>query len=133
MRSTLADLVDVAMGPLLVAHGLRMVSSDNDSVAFDSETLHLLVAHDPRGEVDVRVVRRKSPSEGTWTYSGMVGRASVTRLLELAALELAAEPKVLAADDAYFEALAEKQAELSAEWTAYYSRKGPRPTTGSLP
>jgi hypothetical protein len=109
-----------------------MATSDNDTVTFDSEALRLLVAHDPRGEIDVRVVRRRNPSEGTWSYSGMVGRASEARLLELAAMALADEPMVLAADDAYFEGLAEKQVEQSAEWTAYYSCKGPRPGTGGL-
>lgn len=121
------------MGPLLDAHGLRRSSDDGSLATFENDVVRLQVAFDPRGEVDLRVARRSCPTAGVWTFTGIVGRASVTRLLELAAEELVAEPKVLSGDPAYFDALASAQADESAQWTAYYSRRGPRPKTGQLP
>ena len=121
------------MGSLLEAHGLRRSTDDGFMATFENDVLRLQVVHDPRGQVDVRVARRNSPTAGVWTYTGMVGRASVKRLLERAADALLGEPTVLIGDPAYFDALASAQAAESAAWTAYYSRKGPRPRTGKLP
>lgn len=59
-----------------------------------------------------------------WSYSGMVGRASVSRLLELALAEMQAEPAVLRGDINFYGELAERQSACSQEWTAYYSGRG---------
>jgi hypothetical protein len=63
----------------------------------------------------------------------MVGRASVARLLEIAAEQLLAEPRVLGVDHGYLDQLAANAQADSEAWTAFYSGQGPRPTTGRLP
>ena len=63
----------------------------------------------------------------------MVGKASVSPLLQLAAEPMKEEPSVLAGDRAFYEELAARKRQASKEWTAYNSRKGPRPRTGWLP
>jgi hypothetical protein len=63
----------------------------------------------------------------------MTGRASMPRLLELAAERMREEEAILGGDPAFFERLAEKQRRRSDEWTAYHAGRGPRPRTGKLP
>jgi hypothetical protein len=62
-----------------------------------------------------------------WTCSGMVGTASVERLLELASEAMRAEPTVLRADARFYDKLAVEQAKESAERTKCYSGRGRRP------
>lgn len=89
---------------------------------------------DPRDGVEVSLFLRDlgQPEEG-WTYTGMVGNASVSRLVQLAVERLQGEPAVLAGDRAFYEELAARKRQASQEWTAHYSRKGSRPKTGWLP
>ena len=99
-------------------------------------SLHLVVEAwlDPRGEVLVKLSQLGDEDPyATWTCSGMVGRASVPRLLELAAEQLRGEDALLNADAASFERLAARQRQLAQQWTAYYAGTGPRPETGKLP
>ncbi|HLY64816.1 MAG TPA: hypothetical protein VKU60_04705 [Chloroflexota bacterium] len=62
-------------------------------------------AWDPRGEVSVDVFRRGQRNAGRWSFNGMVGRASVERMLELAGEAMRAEPAILAADPEFYERL----------------------------
>jgi hypothetical protein len=64
---------------------------------------------------------------GMWSFTGMAGRASLERLLELAGEAMRAESAVLEDDTGFYERLAAEQEKDSAERTAYYSGKGPRP------
>ena len=87
-----------------------------------------------RGEVEVTVFRlgRAEPWE-RWGYEGMVGRASLPRVLEIAGEKLLADDAVLRGDADYFDRLAQENRRLDEAWTAYYSGTGPRPATGRLP
>ena len=128
-----AEAVARELAPLLSDHGFRLVSDSDYLVRFESETLGAEADFDPRGEVVVGVFRlgREAPWE-RWTYSGMVGRASVSRLLEIACERLTAEEAILRGEPSFFDRLAAEKRELAEEWTAYYSGKGPQPT-GKLP
>lgn len=118
---------------LLSDHDFSPVSEDPHIVRWESPTLGLQAVWDPRGEVAVRIFMLElgEPSEG-WNYSGMVGRASIARLLQLSAESMTMDPAVLGGDVGYYTALAAERRRLSREWTAYYARKGPRPVTGHL-
>ena len=134
----LGDLVRSELTFLLDEHDFAVLREDEYIVELESPTLCAQVVWDPRGEVDVNVRRRGverfgDARYGQWSYVGMVGRASVPRLLQLAGERLRAEPRVLQADDDYFDQLAVEQRQEAQEWTAYYSRKGPRPRRGQLP
>ena len=64
---------------------------------------------------------------------GMVGTASLPRLLELALQEMHADPMVLRGDPEFYDALAERAQTDAEQWTAYYSGRGPRPGQPHLP
>ncbi|MGH3024773.1 MAG: hypothetical protein ACRDNI_14040 [Gaiellaceae bacterium] len=129
-----AETVRRELAFLIDHHGFRIVSESEYLVRLDSETLGAEAMFDPRGEVGLEVFRlgHEGPRE-RWSYTGMVGRASVPRLLQIAAEHLQAEEAVLRGDPAFFDALTRENQRLSEEWTAYYARKGPRPQTGKLP
>jgi hypothetical protein len=117
----------------LVERGFRTVESSPHLVRWESETLGAEAILD-RGQVDVAVFRlgHEQPWE-RWTCTGAIGRASVSRLLQIAAERLLQEEAVLRGDRAFFEHLAARQKRESEEWTAYYEGSGPRPQTGKLP
>ena len=103
-------------------------------VRLESPTLGVEATFDPRGEVELAVFRLGHEEPGArWTYTGMVGRASVERLLEIAAGQLRDEPALLRGDPDFFERLRAKNRREAAAWTAYYSGTGSRPQTGELP
>lgn len=86
------------------------------------------------GQVDVIV----EPVAAHDTYeklviSRMVGRASLARVLQLAADDLRANEPALRGEASFFRSLGEEQRRKSEAWTAYYAGEGPRPTTGNLP
>jgi hypothetical protein len=114
-------------------HGFDFVAEDQYHVRLESRSLVVDVWHDPRGEVEVRVSRLATadPYEA-WTYAGMVGTASVARLLEIAVDQMSANPEVLRGDEAFYKRLGDENRQLAEAWTAYYSGKGPQPT-GKLP
>ncbi len=128
-----ADAVRRELGFLLESHGFQLVHADSSVVQLHSPTLGVQAAWDPRGEVSVDVFMRElgGPAEG-WSYSGMVGKASVSRLLAMAGEQLRAQPWVLAGDRASYEGHAAAKSEQLRQWTAYYSRQGPRPHSSHL-
>ena len=111
-----------------------MVDECDHVVRLQSPTLGAQATVDPRGEVAIEVYRlgHEDPFD-RWTWSGMVGRASLTRVLEIAMERLQADEAVLRGDSTYFDQLAMENKRISEEWTAYYAGKGPRPQTGKLP
>jgi hypothetical protein len=121
------DAVRNGLGFLLTEYGFRIVEEDDHYVMFEASDLCAEAAWDPRGEVDVRVFRRGTRDYGVWEYTGMVGRASVPRLLEIAGERMQADTRVLLGDRAYYDQLAADQKRKAEEWTAYYSGSGPRP------
>jgi hypothetical protein len=119
---------------LIVEHSFEVTHEDQHRVRLESPILVVEAFWDPRGEVSVAVFRHghEQWAEG-WNYAGMVGRASISRLLEIAGEKMRAEGAVLRGDAGFYEELAVEQSRLAKEWTAYYSRQGPRPRTGHLP
>lgn len=75
---------------------------------------------------------REAPWE-KWTCTGLVGGASLERLLEIAAQRLRDEPAVLSGDAEFFDRLSADQRRAGEQWTAYCAGTGPRPQTGKLP
>jgi hypothetical protein len=120
---------------LIVDNGFRPVREDESSVRLESATVGVEAQWDRRGEVEVRAFRigRETWVE-SWSWSGMVGQASVRRLLEMAGERLLAEPKALLGDSKFFEDLEIEKRRESEAWTAYYSHRGPHPPRkGKLP
>lgn len=114
---------------LIRDHGFGVVTEDQHHIRLESGSLAAEAWYDPRGEVDVRVFRlgNENPYE-VWTYTGMVGTASVSRLLEIAGGQMSANPAVLRGDQSFYEQLGAESRRLSEAWTAYYAGKGPQPS-----
>ena len=132
-QESFANAVRDKLAFLLTEHGFRIVHEDEHCVRLEAVSLSAEAVLDPRGEVDVNVFRRGYRESGMWSYVGMVGKASVPRLLEIASERMRAEEQVLLGDAIFYDHLAVVQKEASEESTAYSSRNGPRPRTGHLP
>ena len=121
---------------LIAEHGFRVTRESQHIVEMESATLWAQAVWDPRGEVEVCVRRLGAAGDaryGQWTYSGAVGRATRARLLQLAGERLREEPAVLNGDPDFFDRLGREQKLKAEQWTAYYSREGPRASHGPLP
>src|SRR5437763_5632499 len=100
-------------------HGFRLTQAQGHLVRLESPILGVQVVLDRGPQVEVLAFRLgyESPTEA-WRYSGMVGRASLSRLLEIARERLQADESVLAGDPAFYQRLAREQRHESEEWTA---------------
>ena len=131
MTESFADLVRRTHG---AQHGFAVVSEDQRQVVLDGAALRIVAVHDPhRGEFRAEVYPHGRERWQGWTYAGMVGAASLSRLLELALQEMHADPMVLRGDLEFYDALAERAQTDAEQWTAYYSGTGPRPGQPHLP
>src|SRR5262245_27630058 len=101
----------------LLAEGFDISQEDAHRVELESSNLNLVVVHDPRGEVEVRAFRPGTEQRCGWSYTGMVGRADVGRLLEIALAEMRAEPAILAADAEFYAAVATATEATAQAWT----------------
>jgi len=117
----------------LLAEGFEITEDESHLVALRSPTMQVVVVHDPRGEVDVYAFPQGGEQHDGWAYSGMVGTASVGRLLEIALADLRSDPAILQGDATYYARLAEENQESRKAWTAYYAGRGPRPGKPKLP
>jgi len=117
----------------LLAEGFDIGQEDAHRVELESSNLDLVVVHDPRGEVEVRAFRPGTEQRYGWSYTGMVGRADVGRLLEIALAEMRAEPAILAGDSEFYAAMARDKEATAQAWTEYYARRGSRPGDRHLP
>jgi hypothetical protein len=129
----LGALVRDKWSSLLDEGGFDIVEEESHQVIVQSTSLQVVVVHDPRGEVDVYAFPRGVARYDGWTYSGMVGRASVARLLEIALTEMRSDPAILRGDASYYARLAEENQASRKAWTAYYAGQGPRPSRRWLP
>lgn len=104
------------------------VREDKSQVRMESQTVGIDVTFDPRGEVSVSVSRlvHADPFQA-WVYTGLVGRASMERLLEIAGERMRAEGAVLRGDPDFFQRLGLDKREEAEAWTAFYAGRGPRP------
>ena len=117
----------------LLAEGFDVAEEDTYRVALASPHLSVVAVHDPRGEVEVHAFRQGTEPHYGWSYTGMVGRASVGRLLEIALAEMRAEPAILRGDAEFYATVArDKEADARA-WTDFYAGQGPRPGARHLP
>lgn len=132
MDNALGDLVNREWAVLMAQHRLRSVHEDDWSVTLRSELLEIAIVRDG-GELSVSAFLPSGSAAEGWQYEGMVGKASEARLLQIAAERLVGDPRLLRGDPVFFEEVASERRRLSEEWTAYYSREGPRPRTGHLP
>ena len=106
MPDSLSELVREKWSSLLAA-GFAITSEDHGIVGLASSTVQIVAAHDPRGEVDVQVFPRDAERHEGWSYTGMVGTASVGRLLEIALAKMRADPAILGGDAAFYARLAQ--------------------------
>ena len=96
MTEWFADLVRDKWAVLTAQHGFAVVSEDQRQVVLDGAALRIVAVHDPhRGEFSAEVYPHGRERWQGWTYAGMVGTASLPRLLELALQEMHADPMVL--------------------------------------
>jgi hypothetical protein len=126
MADSLSALVREKWSSLLDG-GFEIRHEDGHRVALESQSVEVVVVHDPRGEVDVYVFPRGDDERYGWSYTGMVGTASVGRLLEITLAKMHAEPEILGGDAAFYERLAEEIRASSRAWTEFAAGRGPRP------
>ena len=129
---SLSALVREKWLPLLDS-GFEIRHEDGHRVALQSQSVEVVVVHDPRGEVDVYVFPCGGDERYGWSYTGMVGTAPVGRLLEIALARMRAESEILCGDAAFYERLAEGTRASSRAWTEFAAGRGPRPGERELP
>jgi hypothetical protein len=96
------ELIRLHLLPVLQERGFVIVSEDDRSVDLEAGELRAQAIVSPRGEFELAIFPAGSqPYEG-WRYFGMVGRASIERLIELGAQEVRREPRILAGDRAFY-------------------------------
>jgi hypothetical protein len=132
---SLADAASQELRSLIEAHGFSLSECSGEIVRYTSASAVLTVtAHAAdRGQVDVIV--EPAATHGVHErliISRMVGRASLVRVLQLAADDLRTNERALQGDPSFFRQLGEEQRRDAEAWTAYYAGKGPQPT-GKLP
>ena len=119
---------------LVEDYRFRLIEEGKRGVRYASPSVVVEAVMDPRGEIELRTTRVDDPDpHATLTLHGMVGRASAARVVELLAAQLRDEDAALRGDPDFFERLASVQRQAAEAWTAYYSRRGPRPESGRLP
>lgn len=127
MTASFPELVRDKFAPLLTAHAFTVIEETTYEVVLESPLRQAVAVFDPRGELDVRVFPKGSENWEGFSYSGMVGRASVERLLEIALEQMLADPRILEADAGFYERLAAERRLDAEAWTAYYGGEAPRP------
>ena len=132
MADTFSEIACGELSILTGDHGFHVAAEDQQHVRLESEVVAVEVWHDPRGEVAVSVCRLdRTDPYAEWTYTGMVGSASVARVLEIGIEQMTSDPAILTGEPGFYDQLAAENRRLSEVWTAYYSGKGPRPTASS--
>ena len=127
MTATLAELVRDRWAVLLQDGDFAITEEEEGVVLLTSGEVRIVATRSSRGEVSVDVHRHDQEPWQGWSYEGMVGTASIGRLLELALAEMRADPAVLRGDRALFADLQERAAAETEAWTAFCAGEGPRP------
>lgn len=126
MTDALGELLREKWSSLL-AEGFEVIEERSGLLLLEMSSISVRVALDPRGELDVDVFRTGTDPHYGWAYTGIVGRASAGRLLELALAQMRSEPAILAGDPHFYDALAAEKKLRAHEMTEYYAGRGPRP------
>jgi hypothetical protein len=111
----------------LLAEEFEIAEEDPHRVSLKSSVVNVRAVLDPRGEVDIDVFRTGSERLYGWSYTGIVGRASVGRLLEIALARMREEPAILRGDADFYEELAITKKAKAHALAEYYAGRGPRP------
>jgi hypothetical protein len=111
--------------------GFEIVDQRAGVVELRSATVCIRVVLDPRGEVDVDAYPVGGDPHLGWAYTGIVGRASAGRLLEVALEQMRREPEVLRGDLAFYEEIARQRAAEAHALNEFYA--GPRPEPAPQP
>jgi hypothetical protein len=111
----------------LLDEGFELIEERSGVVLLKSSKVSVRVVLDPRGELDVDVFPTGTEPHHGWAYTGIVGRASVGRLLEIALAQMRSEPAILAVEADFYDALAAEKTLRAHEMTEYYAGRGPRP------
>jgi hypothetical protein len=125
-RRELAFLVD--------DYAFELVEATANVVRFASERVVVAATFYPN-EWQVDLTAALSGDEDRYArlvLSGMVGRASPARVIELLAEKLRGNTPALTGDGSYYRQLGEEQRQKAEAWTAFYAGKGHKPT-GKLP
>lgn len=117
----------------LLLEDFKITDEDTDRMVLESPAVQVVAVHDPRGEVSVSVRPRSREWPNVWSYAGMVGTASVGRLLELALAEMRAEAAILDGNPEFYERLGRQNEASSQAWTEYSAGRGPRPGDKHIP
>lgn len=132
MTDSLSALVRDKWASIL-RQGFEVTDESDGRVVLESRAVQIAAVYDPRGELDVSVHPRGSEWPLRWSYMGMVGTASVGRLLQLALAEMESEPAILSGDPDFFERLGKENEASSHKWNEYDAGRGPRPGEKHLP
>ena len=112
MTSGFPDSVRTKFATLLEDYGFSVSEENHHRVTLLSDSLQCDVTFDPRGELDVSLSLQHTKPWTGWQYVGIVGRASVERLLEIALASMQDDPRLLSGDPFLFAAIAnERRAE----------------------
>lgn len=111
----------------LLAEGFEIAEEEPHLLLLASPTVSVRAVLDPRDELDVDVFQAGSDRLYGWSYMDIVGRASVSRLMEIALAEIREDPAILRGDAAFYEALATEKRARAHAMTEYYAGRGPRP------
>ena len=127
------------LGVAACDHGRRgahfnIVEVTDRVVRFESPVVFVTASYYPNEcQVDVTAAPLdRSDRYEELILSGMVGRPSPARLLQLAAEKLRTNEAALNGDRAYYARLGAERRRESEAWTAYYEGKAPQPR-GKLP
>lgn len=109
--------------------GFVIVDERSGVVEMRSADVCIRAVLDPRGVIDVDAYPVGGDDHSGWAYTGMVGTASASRLLELALEQMRHEPSILRGDRTFYEALARQRAAEARALNELYAGRGqdPRP------
>lgn len=117
----------------VLADGFEIIEERTDVVELRSSEVCIRAVLDPRGEIDVDAYPLGGDRYQGWAYTGVVGRATAGRLLEIALEQMHSEPAILRGDVTFYRALARQRAAEAHALTQFYAGRGPNPRRGLLP
>jgi hypothetical protein len=129
-----SDAVQRELAFLVDERGFRLIEVSDQIVRFASPEVVVTASYYPsEAQVDVTVTQVDQLDRyEELILSGMVGRASPARLLQLAAEKLRTNDPALTGDQSYFTRLGDERRREAEAWTAYHEGTGPQPR-GKLP
>jgi hypothetical protein len=134
MKAAFVEAVEREFVFLIEERGFELAAASDEGVRFISPFVEVWLSYYP-SEWQVDLAASPIGADDPYTrfvWSGMVGRASVERLVQLAVAALLANESALSGDGPYYRELGAAQRREAEAWTAFYAGHGPQPT-GTLP